>query len=131
MNLWHWLARKRMERLHPERRWRLSLEDGLLTLDAPDSARHLLRLAALERVAIETNDIGPWGTDLWWRLFGPDGRVALSFPRGAVGEKPVVDALMALPGFDHMAMLQAMGCTQNRLFLLWRAETALSQGVSS
>jgi hypothetical protein len=69
---------------------------------------------------IETNDSGPFGADIWWLLFGADDRLACAFPQGAAGEKAAVDRLLGLPGFDHEAMIMAMGSTGNAVFPVWR-----------
>jgi len=79
-----------------------------------------LRKIDLGGVIIETNDSGPWGADVWWLLFGSDDKVAVAFPQGASGEKAVVDYLIALPGFDHGAMIDAMQSADNNVFPVWR-----------
>ena len=79
-----------------------------------------LALADLNGVMIETNDSGPFGADVWWLLFGADDRVAVAFPQGATGEQAAIDWLIGLPGFDHDAMIMAMGSTGNAVFPVWR-----------
>ena len=79
-----------------------------------------LALAELNGVMIETNDSGPFGADVWWLLFGADDRVAVAFPQGAAGEQAAIDWLAGLPGFDHDAMIMAMGSTANAVFPVWR-----------
>ncbi|WP_254062834.1 hypothetical protein [Caulobacter sp. S45] len=121
MALWNLFKKKREERLNPESRWVLSLRDGAVELTAPEVESRRVQLSELTGVAVETNDTGPWGADVWWLLFGKDDKVALAFPQGSTGEKDVVDALMALPGCDHQAMINAMTCTSNQVFPIWRA----------
>jgi hypothetical protein len=113
--------KKREEHLNPESRWALSLQDGAIELTIPDGESQCVQLNQLTGVAVETNDTGPWGADVWWVLFGKDDKVAVAFPQGSTGEKGVVDTLMALPGFDHQAMINAMRCTTNQVFSVWRA----------
>ena len=74
----------------------------------------------LSGVAVETNDSGPWGADVWWLLFDGSDRLACAFPQGATGEKAVIDHIMALPAFDHEAMIKAMASTENALVPVWR-----------
>jgi hypothetical protein len=132
MALWNFFKKKRIERLNPESRWGLALRDGAVELNAPDGPSQRVLLNDLTGVAVETNDTGPWGTDVWWLLFGKNNKVAVAFPQGSTGGKDIVDALMALPGFDHQAMISAMACTANQVFPLWRAPGAdcLFGGVS-
>jgi hypothetical protein len=93
--------------------------DGISVAD-PNGEEKALPLAELSGVMIETNDSGPFGSDVWWLLFGADDRIAVTFPQGSTGEKAVIDWLIALPGFDHEAMIMAMGSTANAVFPVWR-----------
>jgi hypothetical protein len=93
--------------------------DGLSVAD-PNGEEKSLALADLNGVMIETNDSGPVGTDVWWLLFGADDSIAAAFPQGATGERQAIDWLLALPGFDHDAMIMAMGSTANAVFPVWR-----------
>ncbi|NIJ64690.1 hypothetical protein FHR20_001621 [Sphingomonas leidyi] len=74
----------------------------------------------LSGIAIETDDSGPWGADVWWLLFGRDDQLACAFPQGATGEGTVIDHLSALPSFDHAEMIKAMTSTENTTFAVWR-----------
>jgi len=85
--LWNIFKKKREERLNPESRWALSLRDGAVELTIPDGESQRVQLNELTGVAVETNDTGPWGADVWWLLFGKDDKVAVAFPQGSTGEK--------------------------------------------
>ena len=93
--------------------------DGISVTD-PKGEQKTLALAELNGVMIETNDSGPFGADVWWLLFGADDRIAVAFPQGAAGEQAAIDWLVGLPGFDHEAMIMAMGSTANAVFPVWR-----------
>lgn len=112
--------RKRHENPQPEGRWAISIDsDSIRATDEAGVTKALLK-GDLAGVVIETNDSGPWGADVWWMLFGADDRVALAYPQGATGEEALLDYLTALPGFDHAAMIEAMGSTENAVFPVWR-----------
>jgi hypothetical protein len=96
-----------------------SVEDRINAVD-PSGEVSSVALSDLSGVMIETNDSGPFGADVWWLLFGADDRLACAFPQGAMGEKAAVDRLLGLPGFDHEAMIMAMGSTGNAVFPVWR-----------
>jgi hypothetical protein len=114
------LSEKKSPELLPEANWHISVDDTSFTVrDAQGAVAHL-NMGDLSGVAIETNDTGPSGADLWWLLFGADDRVAIAFPGGATGEKSVVDWLMKLPNFDYGQMIQAMSSTRVAVFPLWR-----------
>lgn len=102
--------------------WSVTEDGARVTVTDHAGERRSLALSELTGVAIETKDTGPFQADLWWLLFGSDQRVALLFPQDAEGQKEVVDRLMALPGFDFNAMIEAMGSTDNAVFPLWRPE---------
>ena len=77
-------------------------------------------MADLNGVMIETNDSGPFGADVWWLLFGADDRLPAPFRKARSGEQAAIDWLLGLPGFDHDAMIMAMGSTGNAVFPVWR-----------
>ena len=122
MGPFDWLKRKR----GPEReaRYVVSVNEAAIGVVWPDGEDQAVSFDALEAVGIETNASGPWGSDLWWLLFGRDGRRACAFPQGATGEQAAIDRLMAFPGFDHQEMVRAMGSTESGLFIVWRASAA-------
>lgn len=69
-------------------------------------------------VAIETNDSGPWGADVWWLLEGADKRIA--YPQGATGDTEMLAQYPArFPGFIDEQVIQAMGSTDNARFVCW------------
>jgi hypothetical protein len=94
-------------------------DDAIRVTDEAGACRAVAK-SELAGVAIETNDSGPWGADVWWLLFGAEDELACAFPLGATGEEESVDYLTALPGFDHAEMVKAMGSTGNMLFPVWR-----------
>ncbi|MDO9489878.1 MAG: hypothetical protein Q7J32_16005 [Sphingomonadaceae bacterium] len=115
--------RRRAKGLQPEAQWVVEVgPERIQVTDAAGGATALV-IADLAAVAIETNDTGPWGADVWWLLFGADERLACAFPQGATGEGVVIDYLVALPGFDHEQMTNAMRSTSNAVFPVWRKAT--------
>jgi len=107
--------------VNSEAHWIITtLDDRIDALDPKEELKSV-SFEELRGVMIETNDTGPIGADVWWLLFGADDRLACAFPQGATGEKEAVGRLMSLPGFDHEAMIMAMGSTTNAVFPVWRA----------
>ena len=98
----------------------VSVEGDSISVADPKGGEAALALKDLSGVMIETNDSGPFGADVWWLLFGADDRIGVAFPQGATGEQAAIDWLTVLPGFDHDAMIMAMGSTANAVFPLWR-----------
>lgn len=116
--------RKRRIRPQPEARWIVVLGAEHIQVTDDQGAIRRMAMVDLRGVAIETNDCGPWGADMWWLLFGADDRVACLYPQGATGEGAMLDYLCALPGFDFGEMARAMGSTDNAVFPVWRKDDA-------
>lgn len=115
-----WLRRKPAP-LSPESLWRVTIDDDAIHVMDDQGGRSAVAIRDLSGVAIETNDSGPWGIDLWWLLFDADDRMAGAVPQGATGEQALIDFAMTLPDFDHQKMTKAMRSTANASFALWRA----------
>lgn len=93
----------------------VSLEKDEISVMRVDGVIQRTRIADLRRVLVETNDSGPWGDDVWWVLEGPEADRWVSFPLGTTGEKPVIDRLKQLPGFQ----VRGMNSTANAQFECW------------
>ena len=115
-----WLKKATPVRLEPEASWTVIVQDGAFKVTDHKGTMSVLPTDDLSGVAIETNDTGPWGTDVWWLLFGDRDQLACGFPQGATGEQEVIDYLMKLTGFDHSEMISAMTSTNNAVFRVWR-----------
>ena len=94
------------------------MADGVVHARAPSGNETSAPLDGLSGVAIQTTSDGPWGSDLWWHL--DIASTACTFPGEAEGADAVVERLIALPGFDHLAMTMAMGSTDDAVFPVWR-----------
>lgn len=102
-----------------EHSFRVRLEDGAIVSERPDGTIERVAVSALAAVLIETDDSGPWGTDLWWILTGADGTGCI-YPGGADGEQQILAVLQTLPGFDNASLIAAMTSTANQRFLCWK-----------
>lgn len=77
----------------------------------------------VRRVAIETNDSGPWGADVWWLVEGEHTRCA--YPQGATGDpEALAEYPRRFPGFSHTKVIEAMGSTSNARFVCWERSDA-------
>lgn len=114
-----WL-RKKSRPLRPESKWIVAIDGDRISVQDDVGEVKCIRKDRLTGIAIETNDSGPWGADVWWLLFGEDNQIACRFPQGATGEDPVVEFIVTLPSFDLDEMIKAMACTDNAVFSVWR-----------
>lgn len=116
------LARRRPE-WFPGTRGRA---DGRLVLDG-DGARvtradgtvEAVRWGALTDVTVHTTSDGPFGEDLYWLLQGSDD-TGCSIPGDAAVRSGLLDHLGRLDGLDSMAVIEAVGCTTEAFFPVWR-----------
>ena len=84
----------------------------------PDGTTQSIDWADVVRVAIETNDSGPWGADVWWLVEGERTRCA--YPQGATGDpEALAEYPRRFPDFNHTKVIEAMGCTSNARFVCW------------
>lgn len=97
----------------------VTIEEGRISYFAPFGGG-IIAIDALTRVEIVTTDRGPSDGDLFWRLSDMAGQ-AIAIPGGAQGAESLPDVLGVLPGFDHLAVLRAMGSTGPARFAIWRS----------
>jgi hypothetical protein len=104
-----------------ERAFKVDIDDEGVACTDPNGHCSRVAWSDIRSVEIRTNDSGPWGADVWWALKSDAGIVAI--PQGATGEDKLLEALQRLPRFSNDTVISAMGCTSNRVFLCWRAES--------
>ena len=101
-----------------ERQVHVSSDVDGVTVHFPTGEQQAIAWGAVRCVAIETNDSGPWGADVWWLLEGSQSRVA--YPQGATGDEKMLEQFsQRFAGFSHEAVIRAMGCTENARFVCW------------
>ena len=111
-------ARRRRPRpAHARSPLPVTFDETGIAFSIPKAPGEHLSWAELAVVEVHTNDSGPWGTDVWFVLRGDHG--ALAVPQGATGDGELVRRLQELPGFDNAALIDAMTCTDNRVFRCW------------
>jgi hypothetical protein len=121
-----WFRRKREQRAAAvmlERQVVVHFDDTGILAAYPNGSLQIISWPEVECVAIETNDSGPWGTDVWWLIEGREKRCA--YPGGATGEQEALaEYPKRFPGFRDLAVIEAMGCTSNARFVCWQRSNA-------
>jgi hypothetical protein len=84
-----------------ERQVKVSMDPSGISAAYPNGKAQALAWADVGCIAIETNDSGPWGADVWWVFEGADRRCA--YPQGATGEDEVLKG--------HSASLDSISST--------------------
>lgn len=93
-------------------------DDDRVTRKLANGHTETVRWEALREVAIVTTDLGPFVDDVFWLLSSDDGGCAV--PSETEGAAALLHRLQQLPGFDNIAVIEAMGSTNNASFLVWR-----------
>lgn len=102
-----------------ESNWHVRVGDYVLEVLDPYGETNSLRFDEIKIIAIETNDSGPLGTDVWWHVSGIER--GLMIPGGAIGEQEMLAAFQKWPGFNNDSVIAAMGCTEEKMFVCWKA----------
>ena len=97
----------------------VDITEDAVSCSCPDGRRQSTRWEELRRVELVTTDTGPFLTDVFWVLHGPNSVCVI--PQGATGERELLRRLQELPGFRHEVVIDAMSCVANRAFLCWEA----------
>jgi len=103
--------------LNFESKWVVAVSDTEISCTRPNGNVESVDWDDLRIVVIETTDEGPW-PDVFWYLAGEEAGCVV--PLGATGEDFMVERLQALCGFDNAAFAEAMSCTSNRRFTVWK-----------
>ena len=81
-----------------------------------------IRWSELAAVGLHTTADGPFVEDVFWQFLLPGGVVEL--PGSMIDNATLAAMQEALPGFDSMKLVSAMGSTSERTFRLWHGEAS-------
>lgn len=95
--------------------WEVSVRDGSIVCQNPHGETKAIQLADIVSVKIETDDSGPWESDVWWMI--SSRTEAITFPSGAQGEHAVLAELQKLTDFDNNAVTRAMCSSEPNTFV--------------
>lgn len=107
----------------PEPFGRVEISDDCVRFHCRDRVDELAWRDLVE-VGIVTTDEGPLLEDVYFILLGPGRKSGCAVPQGARGTEELLARLQTLPGFDHGAVIAAMGCTSNNRFTCWQKPDA-------
>lgn len=109
---------KRQTPPSPESACEVTHDDRGVTLRYMDGRTDRVLWDRLVRVSIRTTPEGPLAPDVFWVL--ADGERELCVPQGATGDQALMERLQGLPGFDSEAVIKAMSCADDNVFLCWQ-----------
>ena len=91
--------------------------DDDVELRWPRGPNETVRWADVQRIVIRNTDRGPFDEDVFFCL--ETGEDTFVIPQGADGVTELVERMQQLPSFNNEALIESMGCTDNRLFPCW------------
>jgi hypothetical protein len=95
-------------------------EDQQVWVQWPSKEPESIKWDAIIRIAIETNDQGPFVEDVYWLLASKEK--VISYPNEATGTEEMLKRLQEIPTFNNERLIDAMTCTDNQTFILWDHE---------
>jgi hypothetical protein len=116
--------------LGPRRRENVQVDDqGVIVVT--DKGRDEVRWTAVSRARIITTSAGPWGEDVWFVLEGPEGKGCIVPHDAVVRTKLLAEMNARLPGIDDRKVIEAMGSTSDRTFVIWESATTVPNTAAS
>lgn len=111
--------------------WCVSFDEAMVQLTDPGGTVSRITWAQLAHVGIITTADGPILPDLFWLLQQRDRQISLVIPMGAEGEHELLLEMQSrLPGFDNMAVIEAMSSTDPAGFVVWQASESATSSQS-
>jgi hypothetical protein len=108
---------------NPEAKNVISFDDDQITVKYGTGETRSIRWSDLNMVGIRTTDEGPFLEDVYWGLHLNAENPEIVYPQGATGAQELLGELQRrLPEFDNAKLCEAMGCTNNAFFLLWKSK---------
>ncbi len=92
----------------------------IITFHHPDGELQQVAIEDLTEVGVLTTDEGPFAEDVYFVLLGAKANQGCAIPQGVTGAEDLLMLLQTIPGFKNEALIEAMGCTANNKFLLWK-----------
>lgn len=99
---------------------KITFDSEVVVYHHPEGDAQNIRWDELNEVGIVTTDEGPVAEDVFFMLLSEDRKKGCAIPQSAEGNEALLSRLQDLPGFNNEVLIEAMGCTSNRNFRLWK-----------
>lgn len=100
-----------------ESNWIVKLTKNKIFSIDYDGLEEELSFNEIDKIIIETNDSGPWNSDVLWKIYSKDK--LLIVPLGCSGESLMLEKFQSFLDFDNEKFIEAMTSTENNTFLVW------------
>ena len=118
-------SKQQNKSLEPESKWIVKIDGATIKTTDNKGQEQLLKMTDIQQIIVETNDSGPWETDVWWRILSDNGLV--SIPQGATGESEMLQTFQNFSDFDNETFIKAMTSTNNAEFVVWKKNNVAQQ----
>jgi hypothetical protein len=98
-----------------ESNWIVKLSKNKIFSIDYDGLEEELSFNEIDKIIIETNDSGPWNSDVLWKIYSKDK--LLIVPLGCSGESLMLEKFQSFLDFDNEKFIEAMTSTENNTFL--------------
>lgn len=109
----------------PRSRTRAVLTAEELRVDYGDGKIEVMPRDRICEIAVRTTATGPFLEDVFWSV--SDGTETLHIPQGSPDFAVLLEEFERWPGFSSKPFVEAMSCTDDRLFVCW-SKPVVEQG---
>lgn len=110
--------KKDKSNVEPEAKWKVEFIGTTIRAIDCNGIESSIEVDGIHQTIVETNDTGPWGTDLWWRILPKNG--ILSVPGGVTGEPKMLENFQGFSNFNNEQLIKAMRSVDNAEFIVWQ-----------
>ncbi|BDG01946.1 hypothetical protein [Anaeromyxobacter oryzae] len=123
------LLKRLQKRLERKTQLRLRVDEAGIECAYPGGVCRRAAWADLTEVRIRTTSEGPHLEDVFWGFHTGSEMPQVIVPHEVAVQSELLDALQRrLPGLDDEAVIRAMGCGEDRFFVVWSARAAPASG---
>lgn len=120
MSILNFFKKLSRSKTNSESEWLVKIDNDMILTKDYEGIERSFNYNEIKEIYIETNDTGPWLTDLWWRVISTNGTI-LSIPGGATGESEMLEEFQKLSNFDNEKFITAMSSTDNAKFICYES----------
>jgi hypothetical protein len=102
------------------RRERVEFDEREIRRYLPDGRIEAIAWDDIDEISIVTTDEGPWLDDVFWLFLNKDRSKGCAVSNYAEGFEALLPRMQHLHGFDNALVVQAMGSTTHRSFVIWK-----------
>jgi hypothetical protein len=100
-----------------ESQWIVEIQNSTIKTIDYEGHENTIEISEIDSIVVETNDTGPWGTEVCWNIIGNNN--TLFVPGGTTGETEMLEYFQTLQNFNNEEFIDAMCSADNAKFICW------------